>query len=81
MLLCGLVYTCLIAATASVPLIGTIHRHYDPRWVLISIFPLFDIGSVICATAQDSVLGNGGSSTGMMIFIMHVIALQKRPIY
>ncbi|KAM0795818.1 hypothetical protein BDR22DRAFT_825710 [Usnea florida] len=59
---------------AFVPLIGKIYRHYDPKWVFIAIFLLFEIASVVCAAAKNSVafilgraiagLGNGGSFTG-----------------
>lgn len=73
------------------PFIGKIYRQYDPKWVFIATFLLFEIGSVICATAQNSVtfivgraiagLGSGGSATGMMTIMVYIIPLHKRPMY
>ena len=73
------------------PFIGKIYRQYDPKWVFIATFLLFEIGSVICATAQSSVtfivgraiagLGSGGGATGMMTIMVYVIPLHKRPMY
>ena len=81
----------LIAGTAFVPLIGKIYRHYDPKWVFIATFLLFEIGSLTCASAENSVtfilgraiagLGNGGTFTGMMTIMVYIIPLHKRPMY
>ncbi|MDI1488100.1 MAG: hypothetical protein OHK93_007374 [Ramalina farinacea] len=81
----------LIAATAFVPFIGKIYRQYDPKWVFIATFLLFEIGSVVCGAANSSVtfivgraiagLGNGGSFTGMMTIMVYIIPLHKRPMY
>ena len=81
----------LIAATAFVPFIGKIYRQYNPKWVFIVTFLIFEIGSIICGAAQSSVafilgraiagLGNGGSFTGMMTIMVYIIPLHKRPMY
>ena len=73
------------------PFTGKIYRQYDPKWVFIATFLLFEIGSLICGAAKNSVtfilgraiagLGNGGSFTGMMTIMVYVIPLHKRPMY
>ena len=81
----------LIALTAFIPFIGKIYRQYDPKWVFICTFLLFEVGSVICGAARNSVtfivgraiagLGSGGSFTGMITIMVHIIPLHQRPMY
>ena len=85
----GIAY--LIAATAFVPFIGKIYRQYDPKWVFIATFLLFEIGPLVYGAANSSAmftigraiagLGNGGSFTGLMTIMVYIIPLHKRPMY
>ena len=81
----------MIGTTVFVPLTGKIYNQYDPKWVFIATFLLFEVGSVICATAQNSVtfivgraiagVGSGGSSTGMTTIMVYIIPLHNLPMY
>ena len=81
----------LIGGTAFVPFTGKLYRQYEPKWVFIATFLLFEIGSLICGAAASSTafilgraiagLGSGGSITGMITIMVHVIPLHKLPLF
>jgi MFS family permease len=70
-------------------LFGKIYTFYSPKWLLLGAMGLFELGSLVCATAPNSIafilgraiagLGSAGIFTGCIVGVQHVIPLQKRP--
>lgn len=73
------------------PSFGRIYTYFDVKWVYLFALLLFEVGSVICAAAQNSVTfivgravaGCGAAAlfSGGMTIIGYSVALRKRPIY
>ncbi|RFU24474.1 hypothetical protein B7463_g11864, partial [Scytalidium lignicola] len=70
---------------------GRIYKFYNTKWVLLICIAIFEVGSVICGAAPNSVsfiigrsiagLGSAGIFLGAMMTVFHTIPLQKRPMY
>ncbi|KUJ12924.1 MFS general substrate transporter [Mollisia scopiformis] len=70
---------------------GKIYKFYSTKWVFITAFTIFEIGSAICGSAPNSValiigraiagLGASGVVSGSMMILVHTVPLHKRPIY
>ncbi|KAJ5096909.1 MFS transporter [Penicillium angulare] len=79
-------------ATCSVQLIyGKLYTFYPSKWVYLIALIIFEVGSVVCATAPNSValivgravagLGAAGLFSGALIIINRLVPLRIRPVY
>ncbi|ESZ94587.1 hypothetical protein SBOR_4998 [Sclerotinia borealis F-4128] len=81
----------LLTTTALQPLFGRIYTYFDVKWTYLSALVLFEIGSIICAAARNSVMlivgravaGAGASAlfSGGMTIVGFTVPLIKRPLY
>ncbi|KAI5119573.1 hypothetical protein M0805_006458 [Coniferiporia weirii] len=81
----------LLTTTSLQPSFGKIYQYFDVKWTYLSALVLFEIGSIICATAKSSptliigraVAGAGASAlfSGGMTIIGFSVPLRKMPIY
>lgn len=72
-------------------LLGRIYTFYTPKWVFLILIGLFEVGSAICGAAPNSVafifgraiagMGSAGITSGVIILMVEVIPLAKRPKY
>lgn len=72
-------------------LFGRIYTFYNPKWVLIAAIVIFEVGSVVCGAAPDSVsfiigravagLGAAGILGGAIVVILYAVPLHKRPVF
>jgi hypothetical protein len=79
-----------ITQMALLPLCGRIYTFYDNRWSYIIVLLIFELGSIICAVAQNSTtlivgravsgVGAAGLMSGAAIIISATVALRKRPV-
>jgi MFS family permease len=70
---------------------GKFYTFYSTKWVYLSAIAVFEIGSLICGVAPNSValiigravagMGAAGLFTGSILIIAQTVPLQKRPIY
>ncbi|RDW70946.1 putative HC-toxin efflux carrier [Coleophoma cylindrospora] len=70
---------------------GKFYSYFPIKWVYLTAFGIFEIGSLICATAPNSTafiigraiagLGSAGLFSGAMIIISNISPLEKRPMY
>ncbi|RHZ55920.1 MDR family MFS transporter [Aspergillus thermomutatus] len=70
---------------------GKFYTFYSTKWVYLSAIAVFEIGSLICGVAPNSValiigravagLGAAGLFTGSILIIAQSVPLQRRPIY
>ena len=81
----------LLTLSATPLLYGKLYGFYTLKWVFLSAITLFEIGSLICATAPSSValivgraiagIGAAGIFSGAILIIAALVPLQKRPVY
>ncbi|KAI1634975.1 major facilitator superfamily domain-containing protein [Biscogniauxia mediterranea] len=80
-----------LTTAASQLLFGRIYRFYEVKRTFLVTVALFEIGSVICGAAPNSIvfivgraiagLGSAGIFTGVMIIMIPMIPLRKRPVF
>jgi len=68
---------------------GLVYTYYPSKWVLILLVSIFEIGSIICASAPSSNalivgrvvqgIGGAGIGSGAIILISKLVPLQARP--
>ena len=46
----------MLTTTALQPSFGRIYTYFDVKWTYLSALVLFEVGSVICAAAKNSVM-------------------------
>ena len=46
----------MLAAACFFPISGSLYRLYSTKWLYLSSIAVFEIGSLVCATAQSSVV-------------------------
>jgi MFS family permease len=73
------------------PSFGKIYTYFDVKWTFVAALAIFEIGSIVCATARDSpmlivgraIAGAGGAGlfSGGMTIIGYAIPLKHRAIY
>ncbi|KAJ5658307.1 Efflux pump [Penicillium longicatenatum] len=79
-------------ATCAVQLMfGKLYTFYSSKWIFITALSIFEVGSVVCATAPTSTalivgravagLGSAGLFTGALIIVNTLVPLRIRPIY
>ncbi|KAF2726752.1 efflux pump antibiotic resistance protein [Polyplosphaeria fusca] len=81
----------LITLTALQPSFGKIYKVYNAKWTYLTCVALFEVGSIICATAPKSAVfivgraiagsGAAGLFQGAFNIITRTVALEKRPLY
>lgn len=72
-------------------LFGKLYTLFRVKWVFLSGLAIFELGSLICGVAPNSIalivgraiagIGSSGLFTGAMMVIAHTIPLQNRPAY
>ncbi|KAH7419488.1 major facilitator superfamily domain-containing protein [Cadophora sp. MPI-SDFR-AT-0126] len=81
----------LITSSAFQLIYGRIYTFYSPKWALLGTIGLFEIGSIICGTAPNSIafiigravagLGSAGIFSGCINIMVLTIPLHKRPMF
>ena len=81
----------LLTTTALQPSFGRIYTYFNVKYVYLFALVLFELGSVICAAAKNSVMlivgravaGAGASAlfSGAMTIVGFSVPLKRRPIY
>ncbi|KAH8599939.1 MFS multidrug transporter-like protein [Bisporella sp. PMI_857] len=79
----------LLTSTALQPTFGRIYTIFDIKWTFVTAITLFEIGSLVCATAPNSTaliigraiagIGCGGLFSGAIVIMAYCLPLQKRP--
>ncbi len=81
----------LVTASALQPTYGRIFTLFDIKWSFLGAMTTFEVGSLICGVAPNSVVlivgraiagfGSAGIVTGSFVVVAHSVPLQKRPVY
>ncbi|MCJ1415380.1 hypothetical protein MMC32_001712 [Xylographa parallela] len=81
----------LLTSCAFTLLLGKIYTFANPKWVYLGSLVVFEVGSAICGAAPTSTafilgraiagLGNAGLFQGVVIIIVYIVPLHKRPQY
>lgn len=81
----------MLTASAFQLLFGRIYTFYSPKYVFLVLIIVFEIGSVICGAAPNSIafiigraiagLGSAGIQAGGVVLMVSIIPLSKRPKY
>ena len=81
----------LLTSTALQPTYGKIYQNFSLKWVFVVVVMEFELGSLICAVAQNSPtlivgraiagVGAGGVFAGALTIIAFSVPLRKRPMY
>ncbi|MCJ1286960.1 hypothetical protein MMC26_006307 [Xylographa opegraphella] len=81
----------LLTTTSLQPSLGKVYTYFNIKWTYIGAIVVFEIGSLVCALAQNSVMlivgraiagaGAAGLFSGGMTIIGYTVPLKKRPIY
>ncbi|MCJ1360689.1 MAG: hypothetical protein MMC33_010698 [Icmadophila ericetorum] len=70
---------------------GRIYTFYSSKTVFLTCIALFELGSVVCGAAPNSIafiigraiagMGSAGIQSGGIVLIAHILPLNKRPLY
>ncbi|KAL9580461.1 MAG: hypothetical protein Q9212_004480 [Teloschistes hypoglaucus] len=70
---------------------GRVYKYYSTKWLLVALVAIFELGSIVCATAPTSnalivgrvIQGVGGTgiTAGAFMLISLLVPLQSRPKY
>ncbi|KAI1459138.1 putative efflux pump [Annulohypoxylon moriforme] len=81
----------LLTTAALQLLFGKFYTFLSIKWVFLAAISIFELGSLICGVAQNSVtliigravagLGSAGIMSGALLILAHSVPLAKRPIY
>ncbi|KAI1762733.1 putative MFS multidrug transporter [Hypoxylon sp. FL1150] len=73
------------------PLTGKLYSRVSAKWVFLFFFFVFELGSLLCAVSQSSVMfivgravagmGSSGLQNGALTIIAGALPLEKRPLY
>lgn len=79
----------LLTATALQPTFGRIYTIFDIKYTFMTAIAIFEIGSLVCATAPTSNalivgraiagMGTGGLFSGAIVILAYCLPLRKRP--
>lgn len=68
-----------------------IYTFYSSKTVFLTCIALFELGSVVCGAAPNSIafiigraiagMGSAGIQSGGIVLIAHILPLNKRPLY
>ncbi|KAI1758687.1 MFS general substrate transporter [Hypoxylon sp. FL1150] len=80
-----------LTTAASQLIFGRVYRFYEVKRVFLFTIALFEIGSVVCGAAPNSIafilgraiagFGGAGVFSGVMIIMLPLIPLRKRPMF
>ncbi|KAI9689822.1 MAG: hypothetical protein M1822_009704, partial [Bathelium mastoideum] len=69
--------------------LGRVYTFYSPKWVFLCLIGIFEVGSIVCAAAPNSVafivgravagLGSSGIVSGAVTILLSTFPLRKRP--
>ncbi|KAK4502565.1 hypothetical protein PRZ48_005991 [Zasmidium cellare] len=81
----------MMTASALQPVFGKIYTFYSPKYVFLIMIIVFEVGSVVCGAAPNSVAfilgraiagaGSAGIQAGGVVLMVSIIPLAKRPKY
>ncbi|KAI1151722.1 MFS general substrate transporter [Nemania diffusa] len=81
----------LLTTAALQLLFGKFYTFLSIKWVYLTAIFIFEVGSLICGVAQNSVtliigravagLGSAGLFSGALLILAHSVPLAKRPLY
>ena len=81
----------LLTSCAFQLFLGRIYTFYSPKWVFLTLIFVFELGSLICGVAPNSIafivgraiagIGSAGIVTGAIVILMFAAPLHKRPMY
>lgn len=81
----------LLTTTSLQPSFGKVYTYFNVKWTYLSALVIFEIGSILCATAINSVMlivgravaGAGAAAlfSGGMTIVAYSVALRKRAMY
>ena len=81
----------LLTTTSLQPSFGKIYTYFDVKWTYLSALVIFELGSILCAAAKNSVMlivgravaGAGAAAlfSGGMTIVAYSVALRKRAMY
>ncbi|KAL5319710.1 hypothetical protein ACEPPN_012766 [Leptodophora sp. 'Broadleaf-Isolate-01'] len=81
----------LVCVCALQPISGKFFQYFSLKWTYLVFLTIFEIGSLICATAVNSVMlivgraiagaGAAGLFSGALVILAHSVPLRQRPIY
>ncbi|KAI0538757.1 major facilitator superfamily domain-containing protein [Xylaria digitata] len=81
----------LLASTALQPSYGKVYTHFNIKWVYLAALVVFEVGSVVAATAESSIiliigrivagLGGGGLTSGGSTILTHAVPIEKRAVF
>ncbi|KAI0454859.1 MFS general substrate transporter [Xylaria acuta] len=81
----------LLASTALQPSFGKIYTYFNAKWVYLAALVVFEVGSVVAATANSSVilivgriiagLGGGGLTSGGSTILTLTVPIEKRAVF
>ncbi|OTA69676.1 putative efflux pump [Hypoxylon sp. EC38] len=81
----------LLTTAALQLLFGKLYTFLSIKWVYLTAIGIFELGSLICGVAQNSVtliigravagLGSAGIMSGALLILAHSVPLAKRPMY
>ncbi|KAI0506890.1 MFS general substrate transporter, partial [Xylaria bambusicola] len=81
----------LLASTALQPSYGKVYTHFNIKWVYLAALVVFEVGSVVAATADSSIvliigrviagLGGGGLTSGGSTILTRVVPIDKRAVF
>ncbi|KAI1290513.1 MFS general substrate transporter [Xylaria venustula] len=81
----------LLTTAALQLLFGKFYTFLSIKWVYMTAIFIFEVGSLICGVAQNSVtliigravagLGSAGLFSGALLILAHSVPLNKRPLY
>ncbi|KAI1415808.1 MFS general substrate transporter [Hypoxylon sp. FL1857] len=80
-----------LTTAASQLVFGRVYKFYEVKRVFLTVVLIFEVGSVICGAAPNSIafilgraiagLGGAGIFTGVMIIMLPLVPLRKRPMF
>ncbi|CAK7226502.1 hypothetical protein SCUCBS95973_006221 [Sporothrix curviconia] len=81
----------LLTTAALQLLFGKFYTYFSIKWIFLGAIFVFEVGSLICGVAQNSVtliigravagLGSSGIFSGALIILAYSVTLDKRPMY
>jgi hypothetical protein len=85
-------YVAYMLTTASLQLLsGKFYSFFSIKWVFLASILLFELGSLICGVAQNSLtliigravagMGSAAIFSGALIILAHSVPLERRPMY
>ncbi|KAF4993564.1 hypothetical protein FGRMN_6423 [Fusarium graminum] len=70
---------------------GLVFKYYSTKWILFTLTAIFEIGSIVCASAPNSNaliigraitgIGGAGIGSGAFVYITLIFPLEERPKY